>query len=67
MYEFTNKLDNIYLDASATTPLHQSVIDEINRVNSNYWGNPSSIHFHGIKAAEILERARFSIATKLGC
>ena len=67
MKHFSLKVNNIYLDASATTPLHESVVEEINRVNSNYWGNPSSIHSHGIQAAEILERSRLTIATKLGC
>ena len=45
----------IYLDACSTTPMHSSVIDEITRINTKYWGNASSIHLHGIKAAEILE------------
>ena len=62
-----NLKESIYLDASATSPIHKSVVEEITRINTKYWGNPSSIHSHGIDAAEIMETARFSIANKLGC
>ena len=67
MYNPINIEELIYLDACSTSPMHSSVIDEITRINTKYWGNASSIHLHGIKAAEILEASRFSIARKLGC
>tara|TARA_Y100001968_G_scaffold321506_1_gene356024 strand:- start:19875 stop:21077 length:1203 start_codon:yes stop_codon:yes gene_type:complete len=60
-----NKINNIYLDACATTPVLEEVNTEINLLNAKYWGNPSSNHFHGIKSAEILEASRFNIAKKL--
>ena len=56
---------NIYLDASATTPPHIDVINKINDIQSECWGNPSSIHKVGVIAREILERSRLSIANKL--
>ncbi|WP_269622945.1 cysteine desulfurase family protein [Prochlorococcus marinus] len=50
-----------YLDACSTSPPHPSVIEEISKTERIYWGNASSIHLEGIKAAEILEQSRFKI------
>ena len=58
-------MNNIYLDASATTPPHIDVIKKINKIQHECWGNPSSIHKVGVIASEILERSRLSIANKL--
>ncbi len=56
----------IYLDACATTPARHSVLQKILEVEKNSWGNPSSLHTHGINAVEILEKSRFKIAKCLG-
>lgn len=56
----------IYLDAAATTPPLQAVIDTIERVQRTSWGNPSSLHNTGLASAETLERSRQSIAKLLG-
>ena len=58
-------MKNIYLDASATTPPHIDVINKLQDIQSECWGNPSSIHKVGVIARDILERSRLSIATKL--
>ena len=58
-------MNNIYLDASATTPPHIDVINKLKEIQFECWGNPSSIHKVGIIAREILERSRLSIANKL--
>jgi len=58
-------MNNIYLDASATTPPHLDVINKLKYIQFECWGNPSSIHKVGIIAREILERSRLSIANKL--
>ena len=58
-------MNNIYLDASATTPPHIDVINTQKNIQSECWGNPSSIHNVGVIAREVLERSRFSIANKL--
>ncbi len=55
---------NYYLDACSTTPILDSVIDEISYVHKYFWGNSSSIHKQGIEAARILERSRLFIARK---
>ena len=53
---------DLYLDAAATTPPLQSVIDCINAVQRDAWGNPSSLHGTGLVAAERLARSRQAIA-----
>ena len=58
-------MNNIYLDASATTPPHIDVINKQKDIELDCWANPSSIHKPGVIAREILERSRLSIANKL--
>ena len=60
-------LMEVYLDNSATTPVCPEAVDAVNNVLTNCWGNPSSLHFGGIEAAEVLENARRSIARRLSC
>ena len=52
----------IYLDYSATTPPRPEVIDEVQRVMQEQWGNPSSLHQWGNRAATMLEQARSQVA-----
>ncbi len=66
MNNLPNENRSIYLDASATTPLSNEVLDTMINVYRTGWGNPSSIHKHGTIAAEILENSRWSIAKSLG-
>ena len=56
-----------YLDNSATTPVCPEAVKAVNNVLTNYWGNPSSLHFGGIEAAQVLDDARHSIARRLSC
>jgi len=57
----------IYCDSAATTPLNKDVIDEMTKVSSSVFGNPSSIHKFGQESRAIIERARLSMANLLGC
>jgi cysteine desulfurase len=52
----------IYLDYSATTPQRQEVIAKIQQVATTQWGNASSLHTWGERAALSLEEARFQVA-----
>lgn len=52
----------IYLDNSATTKPYDEVIEYINTINSNYYGNASSLHTKGIEAERIIKKARQIIA-----
>ncbi|MET3557257.1 cysteine desulfurase [Streptococcus rupicaprae] len=55
----------IYLDNAATTPLSQLALDKLYEVNRDCFGNPSSLHSHGRKAAQVLRQARQAIASHL--
>jgi cysteine desulfurase len=58
-------MKQIYLDNAATTQLSPAVIEKINEVNSNFFGNPSSIHSTGQDAKRIVDESRKSIASFL--
>lgn len=52
----------IYLDYSATTPTCPEAIAAMERVMADQWGNPSSLHQWGNRAATVLEIARSQVA-----
>lgn len=52
----------IYLDYSATTPPRLEVIDRMQTVLTQHWGNPSSLHAWGQRSALVLEQAREQVA-----
>ncbi|MCL1467927.1 cysteine desulfurase family protein [Argonema galeatum] len=52
----------IYLDYSATTPTRPEAIAAMQEVLTQQWGNPSSLHEWGQRAATILEQARMQVA-----
>ncbi|ASC71389.1 cysteine desulfurase [Halomicronema hongdechloris C2206] len=55
----------IYLDHSATTPPRPEAIATMQSVLTSQWGNPSSLHQWGNRAATILEQARLQVAQLL--
>lgn len=52
----------IYLDYSATTPTRPEAIALMQKIMTEQWGNPSSLHQWGGRAATVVERARFQVA-----
>ncbi len=60
-------LPEIYLDACATAPPAAAVLEAMARAHREAWANPSSLHGHGLAAADRLERDRQAIAARLGC
>ncbi|MBH8552661.1 cysteine desulfurase [Nostocaceae cyanobacterium CENA357] len=52
----------IYLDHSATTPTRPEAIAAMQAVFAQQWGNPSSLHEWGQRAATIVEQARVQVA-----
>ncbi|MGC9502655.1 cysteine desulfurase family protein [Baaleninema sp.] len=52
----------IYLDHSATTPTRPEAIAAMTEALTEAWGNPSSLHHWGQKAATTLETARLQVA-----
>ncbi|WP_448571429.1 cysteine desulfurase family protein, partial [Trichothermofontia sp.] len=52
----------IYLDYSATTPPRPEAIAAMQAALRDQWGNPSSLHVWGQRAATVLEQARIQVA-----
>lgn len=52
----------IYLDYSATTPTRPEAIAAMQAVLTQHWGNPSSLHEWGQRAATVVEQARVQVA-----
>lgn len=57
----------IYLDYAATAPVRPEVVRAIAPYAQTDFGNPSSIHAFGRKAAEVVDAARRKIAKRLNC
>ncbi len=53
----------IYLDYSATTPTRKEAIAVMQEVLTQQWGNPSSLHEWGQRAATMMELARMQVAS----
>ncbi|MBN3960221.1 cysteine desulfurase family protein [Nostoc sp. NMS8] len=52
----------IYLDYSATTPTRKEAIAVMQTILTQQWGNPSSLHEWGQRAATVVELARVQVA-----
>ncbi len=57
----------IYLDWAATTPPAAAILKQMNICAAEYYGNPSSIHTEGRRAAARREEYRSRCAAALGC
>ena len=58
-------MKKVYLDNASTTQLRPEVVQEMTKVLSEDYGNPSSTHSFGRNAKSILELSRKSIAKQL--
>jgi cysteine desulfurase len=56
----------IYLDYCATTPVHTSVRDKMAIALDVDFGNPSSMHWAGKAARELIDQARVDVADGIG-
>lgn len=56
----------LYLDNSATTPVHPLVLKVMTDVLEKYFGNPSSLHQKGLEAEKLLRKSREVVANSLG-
>ncbi|PWA07317.1 cysteine desulfurase family protein [Flavobacterium psychrotolerans] len=60
-------MKKIYLDSASTTQIRTEVIQEMTKILSEDYGNPSSTHSFGRNAKSILELSRKTIAKQLNC
>ena len=60
-------MKKVYLDNASTTQLRPEVIQEMTKVLSEDFGNPSSTHSFGRNAKSVLELSRKTIAKHLNC
>ncbi len=56
----------IYLDNAATTRPHAAVVEAMQRVLTEDYGNPSSLHGKGLAAERLVAAAREAVARSLG-
>lgn len=56
----------VYMDHSATTPVHPEVATEMNKYLTDIFGNPTSMHYFGRQTRQDLEEAREKVATAIG-
>ena len=59
--------DRVYLDHAATTAPDPRVLEAMQPVYREAWGNPSSIYREGQQARKALDRARDGVAAVLEC
>ena len=59
--------ERIYLDYNASTPVAPEVADIMRGLLDGAYGNPSSAHWAGAPAREIVATARGQVAELLGC
>lgn len=52
----------VYLDYSATTPVNEEVLDTFVKVNTDFIGNPNSLHKLGVDSKNLIDRATEQIA-----
>jgi len=55
-------MKKIYMDYASSTPVDEKVFDEMLPFFKNFYGNPSSIHSHGVKGFDAVEEARERVA-----
>jgi cysteine desulfurase len=56
----------IYMDHAATTPVKPEVVSAMEPYFTEYFGNPSSIHYAGQKAARAINEVRENVAELIG-
>ncbi|MDD3187255.1 MAG: cysteine desulfurase family protein [Bacilli bacterium] len=52
----------IYLDYSATTPVNKEVLASFDKASLDFFANPNSLHYLGVKTKQLIEAATKQIA-----
>lgn len=56
----------VYFDHSATTPVRPEVAEEMQKYLTEYFGNPTSLHYFGRQVRKAVEEAREKVAGAIG-
>src|SRR5262245_8808520 len=59
---YNHRMRRVYLDSNATTPMRPEVAAAMMPVFTEYFGNPSSIHWFGQHAKSLIDDARKHVA-----
>jgi cysteine desulfurase len=62
-----DRMQKIYLDYNASTPLAPEVVDAMQPLLNDYYGNPSALHWAGKPVKELLHKARKQVSELIGC
>lgn len=70
-FDFANKNNKplvlpVYMDYQATTQIDPRVLQEMNYVESNVYGNANSLHKMGLEAMKLVEKSRKQVADVIG-
>jgi cysteine desulfurase len=61
------RMEKIYLDNNASTPLAPEVVDAMQPLLNDYYGNPSALHWAGKPVKAFLHKAREQVAQLINC
>jgi cysteine desulfurase len=62
-----DRMQKIYLDYNASTPLAPEVVDAMQPLLNDYYGNPSALHWAGKPVKALLHKAREQVAELIAC
>jgi cysteine desulfurase len=60
-------MNKLYFDYNASTPLAAEVVDAMEPLLKDYYGNPSAVHWAGKPVKELLHSARKQVSDLIGC
>ena len=60
-------MEKIYLDYNASTPMAPEVVDAMQPLLNDYYGNPSALHWAGKPVKAFLHKARDQVAEIINC
>ncbi|WP_163536274.1 cysteine desulfurase family protein [Gracilibacillus sp. YIM 98692] len=60
-------MNQIYLDYNASTPIAPEVVEAMQPLLKDYYGNPSALHWAGKPVKALLQRAREQVAALISC
>ncbi len=61
------RMKKIYLDYNASTPLAPEVVEVMQPLLNDFYGNPSALHWAGKPVKAVLHKARKQVAELLNC